>query len=90
MTQDDIIRMAQEVGFVAYEEVDGEYRRIPAHSFHIRLERFAALVAEAERLRLSDKFMQMLKKEQGNHNYWGCAANKILEEPEHNQEKVTT
>ena len=44
MTQDDIIRMAREVGFVAYGEDAGEYR-IPTPAFHGRLERFAALVA---------------------------------------------
>ena len=48
MTRDDIIRMAREVGFVAYGEDAGEYR-IPTPAFHTRLERFAALVAAAER-----------------------------------------
>jgi hypothetical protein len=48
MNRDDIIRMAREVGFVAYGEDAGEYR-IPAPAFHNRLERFAALVAAAER-----------------------------------------
>jgi hypothetical protein len=48
MTRDDIIRMAREVGFVAYGEDAGEYR-IPTPAFHSRLERFAALVAAAER-----------------------------------------
>lgn len=48
MTRDDIIRMALEAGFVAYGEDAGEYR-IPTPAFHSRLERFAALVAAAER-----------------------------------------
>lgn len=48
MTRDDIIRMAREVGFVAYGEDAGEYR-IPVPAFYSRLERFAALVAAAER-----------------------------------------
>ena len=48
MNKDDIIRMAREVGFVAYGEDAGEYR-IPTPAFHNRLERFAALVAAAER-----------------------------------------
>jgi hypothetical protein len=43
--KEDIIRMAQEVGFVAYGEDAGEYR-IPTPAFHCRLERFAALVAD--------------------------------------------
>ena len=46
--REDIIRMAREVGFVAYGEDAGEYR-IPAPAFHSRLEQFAALVAAAER-----------------------------------------
>ena len=48
MTRDDIIRMALEVGFAHYGEDAGEYR-IPTPAFHDRLERFAALVAAAER-----------------------------------------
>lgn len=48
MTPDEINRMALEVGFVAYGEDAGEYR-IPTPAFHDRLERFAALVAAAER-----------------------------------------
>ena len=53
MTQDDIIRMAREVGFVAYGEDAGEYR-IPTPAFHNRLKRFAALVAAAEREACAD------------------------------------
>ena len=48
MTREDIIRMAMDVGFVAYGEDAGEYR-IPTPAFHGRLERFAELVAAAER-----------------------------------------
>ena len=48
MTHDEIVKMAKQVGFVAYGEDAGEYR-IPTPAFHGRLERFAALVAEAER-----------------------------------------
>ena len=46
MTTDDIIKLANEVGFVAYGEDCGEYR-IPTPAFHCRLERFAALVRAA-------------------------------------------
>ena len=53
MTQDDILRMAREVGFVAYGEDAGEYR-IPTPAFHNRLKRFAALVAAAERAACAD------------------------------------
>ncbi len=48
MTQDEIIEMANEVGFVAYGEDCGEYR-IPTLAFHSRLKRFAKLVAAKER-----------------------------------------
>ncbi len=48
MNRDDIMRMAREVGFVAYGEDAGEYR-IPTPAFHNRLERFAGLVSAAER-----------------------------------------
>jgi len=48
MTRDEIIKMAREAGFVAYGEDAGEYR-IPTPAFYGRLERFAALVAAAER-----------------------------------------
>lgn len=57
MTQDDIIRMALEAGFVAYGEDAGEYR-IPTRAFHCRLERFAALVAAAERNKLAAWMME--------------------------------
>ena len=53
MTRDDIIRLAREVGFVAYGEDAGEYR-IPTPAFHCRLERFATLVAAAEREECAD------------------------------------
>jgi hypothetical protein len=53
MTQDDILRMAREVGFVAYGEDAGEYR-IPTPAFHNRLKRFATLVAAAERAACAD------------------------------------
>ena len=44
MTQDDIIDMAQEAGFVEYELDDGT-----TNAFDIRYQRFANLVAAAER-----------------------------------------
>jgi hypothetical protein len=48
--KEDIIKWAQEVGFVAYGEDAGEYR-IPTPAFHCRLERFAALARADERER---------------------------------------
>jgi len=44
MTQDDTIRMALEAGFVEYEIDDGT-----TDAFDVRYERFANLVAAAER-----------------------------------------
>jgi len=44
MKQDDIIRMALEAGFVEYEIDDGT-----TDAFDVRYERFANLVAAAER-----------------------------------------
>lgn len=44
MNKEDIIRMAREAGFVDYELDDGT-----TESFDKRYERFAALVASAER-----------------------------------------
>ena len=44
MNREDIIRMARESGFVDYELDDGT-----SESFDKRYERFAALVASAER-----------------------------------------
>jgi len=44
MTKDDIIRMALEAGFVEYEIDDGT-----TDAFDVRYERFATLVAAAER-----------------------------------------
>ena len=44
MTKDDIIKLAQEAGFVEYELDDGT-----TNAFDVRYERFANLVAAAER-----------------------------------------
>lgn len=44
MNEKDVIRMAREAGFVEYELDDGTTR-----AFDLRYERFAALVAAAER-----------------------------------------
>ena len=54
MTREDIIQMAREAGFVDYELDDGT-----TESFDKRYERFAALVASAEReacANLCDRF----------------------------------
>jgi hypothetical protein len=54
MTRDDIIKWAQEVGFVAYGEDAGEYR-IPTPAFHCRLERFANIVEDAQAKRMFEE-----------------------------------
>ena len=68
MNRDDVIRMAREAGLPSSE------------LYHGNLERFAALVAAAERTRLHDKFMQIHKSQQHSNNYWHFAARKIKEE----------
>ncbi len=75
MTRKDIIRMAREVGFVAYGEDAGEYR-IPTPAFHNRLERFAALVAAAEREACA-KVCDELAARDKLSNYYAIAANVI-------------
>ena len=71
MDREDIIRMAREAGFADSNGV--------VHAFY-QLERFAALVAAAERTRLHDKFMEIHKSQQHSNNYWHFAARKIKEE----------
>ena len=70
MTRDDIIRMAREAGlWPAVTDV-----------FPKELERFAALVAAAERERLAAKFMEMHNAQQHRNNYFAFAARVIREE----------
>ena len=61
MTRDDILRMAREVGFVAYGEDCGEYR-IPTPAFHNRLERFATLVIAHDRAELEQQLRTLTMK----------------------------
>ena len=72
MNRDDIIRMAVKCQLVATGNRDGVFME--------SLERFAALVAAAERERLHDKFMQIHQSQQHSNNYWHFAARKIKEE----------
>jgi hypothetical protein len=74
MNREDIIRMAEEAGFVEYELDDGT-----TNAFDIRYERFAKLVAEHERDELTVMFLEAHKGAKDNHNYWHVAANKIKE-----------
>ena len=68
MTRDDIIRLARESGIIQPEIV------------FTPLERFASLVAAAERERLAAKFMEMHKAQQHRNNYFAFAARVIREE----------
>ena len=68
MTREDIIRMARDCGINFHQAGWPE------------LERFAALVAAAERQRLHEKFMEIHKSQQHSNNYWHFAARKIKEE----------
>lgn len=73
MTPDDIIEMAKKAK-LPYEYDTGRL-------LHLKeVERFAALVAAAERTRLHDKFMEIHKSQQHSNNYWHFAARKIKEE----------
>ncbi len=75
MTRDDIIEMAKQAK-LPYEYDTGRV-------LHLKeLERFAALVAAAERKRLHDKFMEIHKSQHHSNNYWHFAARKIMEEPD--------
>ena len=76
MNRDDIIRMAREA------DPFGEDGRLYSLALLTpeTLERFAALVAAAERQRLHDKFMQIHQSQQHSNNYWHFAARKIKEE----------
>ena len=70
MTQDEIIRMAREA-WIEEAKASGTIRE---DRF---LERFAALVAEAERQRTIDILMELHRKANGQHNYYHFAANQI-------------
>ncbi len=78
MTHEDIIRMAREAG-----NGDEDWLVLAKYlliHFSDEMERFAALVAAAERHRLHDKFMQIHQSQQHSNNYWHFAARKIKEE----------
>ncbi len=75
MNREEITRMAREAGFHAW------YTQPEEHPDHVAIiERFAALVAAAERQRLHEKFMEIHKSQQHSNNYWHFAARKIKEE----------
>jgi hypothetical protein len=81
MNRDDITRMAQESGGHQGEECEqcGETHLLWIFGTE-ELERFAALVAAAERERLAAKFMEMHNARQHRNNYFAFAARVIREE----------
>ena len=76
MNRDDVIRMAREAGVKSPDT----YKLTVSHMSVETLERFAALVAAAERQRLHEKFMEIHKSQQHSNNYWHVAARKIKEQ----------
>ena len=80
MTRDDVIRMAREAGWIIRDDLHYMDHQAMQDALVERIERFAALVAAAERTRLHDKFMQIHKSQQHSNNYWHFAARKIKEE----------
>ena len=79
MNRDDVIRMAREAGLLPDNSHPAPQTRSMADK-QARLERFAALVAAAERQRLHEKFMEIHKSQQHSNNYWHFAARKIKEQ----------
>ena len=79
MNKDDIIRMAKEAGLYEHmqDNMPGAAQWVGVDNL---FQRFAALVAAAERHRLHDKFMQIHQSQQHSNNYWHFAARKIKEE----------
>ena len=75
MTREEIIKLAREAGF---EQLGPDIEDWVC--FTEEIERFAALVAAAERQRLHEKFMEIHKSQQHSNNYWHFAARKIKEE----------
>lgn len=75
MTKEDIIRMAREAGL--HLATDVHWMPIIGLEY---AEKFATLVAAAERERLASKFMEMHNGQQHRNNYFAFAARVIREE----------
>ena len=81
MDRDEIIRMAQEAGMqLAWIATVPDTNKMKVLCDFDQVQRFAALIAAAERTRLHDKFMEIHKSQQHSNNYWHFAARKIKEE----------
>jgi hypothetical protein len=72
MTNEEIIEMARQAGFVDYELDDGT-----TNAFDKRYETFAKLVAEHEREACVDLLMGLHASQSVIHNYYHFASNAI-------------
>ena len=82
MTRSDIIKMAKEAGFVVDEKAQQHQPNCIFHTHHMvdeLLERFAALVAAAERERIIQFLREMQRVVGDAHNHYGVAAVRIKE-----------
>ena len=77
MNREDIIRMAREAGAVVGKPAPDAPEIIFSQCMDV--ERFAALVAQRERDKLTVMFLEAHEGAKDNHNYWHVAANKIKE-----------
>jgi hypothetical protein len=72
MNREDIIRMAREANWYASQQTGD------SHEWqNIRDERFAAMVAAAERERILDILERLQERAGDSHNYYGYAAQSI-------------
>jgi hypothetical protein len=79
MTKDDIIRMAREAGVITSLFVlDGK-----DSGYFYLFERFANLVAAAEREAIATEFMERHEAVKHLNNYWHHAANYVRERGQH-------
>lgn len=72
MTRDDIIRMARDANI-------GTYINLESYLVGSHLERFAELVAAAEREAIATEFMERHEAVKHLNNYWHHAANYVRE-----------
>jgi hypothetical protein len=73
MTRDDIIRMAREAGLgtaLCHNSIDGDRIWVEGADWHDEIERFAALVAAAEREAISDEYSSRLQGDLENGVQW--------------------
>ena len=79
MNREDIIRMAEKAGFFIKQNEIYSMSTQSDQELTEWIERFAALVAQRERDKLTVMFLEAHEGAKDNHNYWHVAANKIKE-----------